>query len=124
MMKPTSPFILSLLLFQFPFIFASTQLEESSSSLLSDNGKLTAVEKLPAPAGCKKLPSDSDWPSEDVVQAELPGWEPAMPDGKMKHPDYIYEVKSVASAQRAVRFAAKHNIRLSIINSGHDFLGR
>jgi hypothetical protein len=47
-----------------------------------------------------------------------------MPDGDKKHPDYIYEVKTVSSVQRAVRFVAKHNIRLSIINTGHDFLGR
>jgi hypothetical protein len=80
--------------------------------------------KLPAPVGCKKLPQDADWPSPDVVKSELPGWEAPMPDGDKKHPDYIYEVKTVSSVQRAVRFVAKHNIRLSIINTGHDFLGR
>jgi hypothetical protein len=89
------------------------------------SGRLdTQAEKLPAPAGCKKLPADADWPSPDVVNSELPGWEAPMPDGIKKHPNYVYDVKTVASVQRAVRFVAKHNIRLSIINTGHDFLGR
>ena len=80
--------------------------------------------KLPAPASCKRLPIDADWPSPEVVDEELPGWEMPMPDGIKKHPDYTYEVKRVASVQRAVRFVTKYNMRLSIINSGHDFLGR
>jgi hypothetical protein len=82
------------------------------------------INKLPAPAGCKKLPIDADWPSPDIVNKELPGWEKPEADGMKKHPDYIYEVKTIASVQRAVRFVTKHNIRLSIISSGHDFLGR
>ncbi|KAG0031158.1 hypothetical protein BGZ82_007101, partial [Podila clonocystis] len=38
----------------------------------------------------------------------------------------IYTVKatSVADVQEAIRFAYKHNIRLTIKNTGHDFLGR
>jgi hypothetical protein len=80
--------------------------------------------KVAAPKNCIKLPIDADWPSHDVLNAELNGWEPRMEGQSFKHPDYTYEVKSVASVQRAVRFAAKHNIRISILNSGHDFLGR
>jgi hypothetical protein len=80
--------------------------------------------KLPAPAGCKKLPSDADWPSNEVLNAELKGWEPRVANQSLKHPDWIYEVKTVANVQRAVKFAAKHNVRISILNSGHDFLGR
>jgi hypothetical protein len=82
------------------------------------------IVRVPAPSNCKRLPIDSDWPSVEVLNAELPGWEPWMPNQKLKHPDYIYDVKTVASVQKAVRFAAKYNIRISIINSGHDFLGR
>jgi hypothetical protein len=112
MMAQPLRLILSLLLLQSASVF---------SAPLDD---LTAVQKLPAPVGCKKLPIDADWPSPDVVKEELPGAEEPMPDGVKKHPNYIYEVRTVASVQRAVRFVAKHNVRLSIINSGHDFLGR
>jgi hypothetical protein len=86
--------------------------------------QVPVAQKIPAPAGCKKLPIDSDWPSLDVVNAELPGWEKMMPDGDHKHPDYLYEVKTVKSVQRAVNFCAKHNVRLAIFNTGHDFIGR
>jgi hypothetical protein len=122
-MELTSRLILSLLSLQLSFVYAFQELGDSHSFLTGKEG-LSNVEKLAAPVGCKKLSTDTDWPSADVVDAELPGWEAPMPDGKMKHPDYIYEAKSVASVQRAVRFVTKHNIRLSIINSGHDFLGR
>jgi hypothetical protein len=77
-----------------------------------------------APEGCKKLPSDSDWPTKAIWDAELKGWEPIHARGRGRHPQVMYEVKTVASVQRAVRFAAKYNVRLSIVNSGHDFLGR
>ena len=82
------------------------------------------VAKLPAPPGCKKLPTDADWPTNGVLDEELKGWEPRLRNQTLKHPDWIYEVKTVASVQRAVKFASKHNVRISILNSGHDFLGR
>ncbi|KAI0371891.1 FAD-binding domain-containing protein [Pilatotrama ljubarskyi] len=34
------------------------------------------------------------------------------------------EARSVADIQAAVRFAARHNLRLVVKNTGHDFLGR
>ena len=122
-MAPTIQFILSLLTLQSTLALAAPQHGDAHSlpTIVIDP---TTAQKLQAPAGCKKLPKDSDWPAPDVVNRELPGWEAPMPDGNMKHPDYVYEVKTVASTQRAVKFAAKHNVRLSIINSGHDFLGR
>ncbi|KAF2422409.1 FAD-binding domain-containing protein [Tothia fuscella] len=116
-------FTLSLLLLQLSLVVASPQ-RGDSHTLLPRKSEPKIASKLPAPAGCKKLSTDADWPSVEVVNADLPGWEPSMPDGKMKHPDYVYEAKTVASVQRAVRFAAKHNLRLSIFNTGHDFLGR
>jgi hypothetical protein len=79
--------------------------------------------KLPAPSNCRKLPIDADWPSEEVWKSELKGADPVMQQ-KLKHPNYIYEATRVEHVQNAVKFAAKHNVRLSIINSGHDFLGR
>jgi hypothetical protein len=123
MMEVASRLVLSLLLIQSVFVLASPQLEVSHIRQ-SELDEVSTVQRLPAPAACKKLKTDADWPSIDVINAELPGWEEPMPDGKKKHPDYIYEAKSVASVQRAVKFAAKHNVRLSIINSGHDFMGK
>jgi hypothetical protein len=79
----------------------------------------------PAPANCRKVSTDSDWPDREVWQKELDGVEVLMPiSKKQKHPDYIFQANKVQGVQRAVNFAAKHNVRLSIINSGHDFLGR
>jgi hypothetical protein len=123
MMAPTLRLVLSLLAIQSASVLAAPQHGDAHSSPSANVGQ-TVAQKLPAPAGCKKLPADADWPAPDVVNKELPGWEAPMPDGNQKHPDYVYEVKTVASTQRAVKFAAKHNVRLSIINSGHDFLGR
>jgi hypothetical protein len=82
--------------------------------------------KLPAPDGCKKLKTDSDWPAKEVWDAELPGWEPTAKDANpdFMHPDVVYIAKTRDRVIRAVKFTAKHNVRLSIVNSGHDFLAR
>jgi hypothetical protein len=85
---------------------------------------VSSAKKAPAPDGCKKLSTDADWPSKEVWDAELPGWENSMADPGMKHPDVVYEVKTKGSVAKAVKFVAKHNVRLSILNSGHDFLAR
>jgi hypothetical protein len=122
-MAPKSALKLSLLLLQLNFGFVVSQ-HGASHSVTSEKAEPVTIQRLPAPVGCNKLSSDADWPSLDVVNKELPGWEKPEKDGNKKHPDYIYEVKTVASVQRAVKFATKHKIRLSIINSGHDFLGR
>jgi hypothetical protein len=79
----------------------------------------TVQMKSPAPSGCKKLSTDSDWPADQVWKAELTGIEPREPNQKLKHPDWTYEAKTVEHVQKAVRFAAKHNVRLSIFNTGH-----
>lgn len=122
-MASTRQFVLSALLLCFSTALASPQhggMHEVSSSV----AQKPVAEKVPAPPGCKKLPVDADWPSMNVVNTELPGWEKMMADGDHKHPDYLYEVKTVKSVQRAVNFCAKHNVRLAIFNTGHDFIGR
>jgi FAD/FMN-containing dehydrogenase len=93
---------------------------------LPANATATAVPSIPnsiASPKCKKLPIDADWPSPEEWKRELPGIETIMPQ-KLKHPQYTYEVTKVEQVQRAVKFVTKHNIRLSIYNSGHDFIGR
>jgi hypothetical protein len=80
--------------------------------------------RLPAPSNCKKLPIDSDWPSEETWKTELQGSTKRGPQKKWTTPDYTYLGNTVAKIQTAVKFAAKHSVRLSILSSGHDFIGR
>jgi heat shock protein HslJ len=78
-----------------------------------------------APPGCKKLPKDADWPAETVWKAELPGVMARGPQiANATLPDYSYQARTVEQVQKAVKFVAENNIRLSILNSGHDFIGR
>jgi hypothetical protein len=84
----------------------------------------TVQAKSPAPSNCRKLSTDSDWPTDDVWKSELPGIEKVEPNQKAKHPDWNYDAKTVQHVQKAVKFAAKHNVRLTIINTGHDFMNR
>jgi hypothetical protein len=120
-MAPISRLAICSLLVQLPFVFTQHGASHSTPAVTKES---PSINKLPAPVGCKKLPIDADWPSPETVNKELAGWEKPEKDGTKKHPDYVYEVKTVASVQRAVKFVTKHNIRLSIISSGHDFLGR
>ncbi|KAE9984621.1 hypothetical protein EG328_008455 [Venturia inaequalis] len=76
-------------------------------------------------ADCKVTATDAAWPKEDV-------WKEAMPKvaarGNLKAgvtaPDYKVVATNSQEVIQAVKFAAEHNVRLSILNSGYDFLGR
>jgi FAD/FMN-containing dehydrogenase len=71
-----------------------------------------------APTGCLKLPTDSDWPAPEVWTAQLPGIIPRKErDGDQ--PNYRIRPKNAAEVQKAVKFAKDHNIRLSVLVSGH-----
>lgn len=86
---------------------------------------IPAVPAKPAPAGCKVLPVDLEWPAKAAWQAKVPSAVTlAEAKDKLKHPDYRVDAKTPEDVVTAVKFAADHNIRLSILNSGHDFLGR
>jgi hypothetical protein len=41
-----------------------------------------------------------------------------------KYPDFAVAVENAEDVSKTLRFAAKHNIRVTIKNTGHDFLGR
>jgi FAD/FMN-containing dehydrogenase len=95
-----------------------------TSILLVALAQLTVGLQTLTPPGCKKLSTDADWP----ISAE---WKAAMPEVEVykqttgsKHPDYVLRAESYKDVQAAVQFCAKNNIRLVIITSGHDFLGR
>jgi hypothetical protein len=75
-----------------------------------------------APEGCKKLLCDKGFPEEHVFRDTFPGVYK-----KLKGtygPDYMLQVKTVEDVKKGVNFARKHNIRLTVISTGHDFLGR
>lgn len=71
-------------------------------------------------ADCKVTATDAAWPTEDV-------WKKAMPKvavrGNLKAgvtaPDYKVMATNSQEVIQAVKFAAEHNVRLSILNSGH-----
>src|SRR5690242_6523164 len=74
------------------------------------------------PVGCKKLNTDIDWPSLAEWQAELPNVVPAtkLADQWGSLPDYRLQAKSIEDVQAAVRFTKKHDIRLTVLTTGHD----
>jgi hypothetical protein len=80
------------------------------------------VPALPsAPEGCRKLNTDSDWPSSQVWNQALPR---ASRTGGPALPDYRFRARTAADVEKAVKFAADNNLRITIITAGHDYLGR
>lgn len=76
------------------------------------------------PEGCKVLSSDSNWPAPDEWTSALAGVTPREANPEVTRPDYHLAVEDFASVQAAINFTAENNIRLTLVNSGHDFLGR
>ncbi|KAF9871879.1 hypothetical protein CkaCkLH20_10511 [Colletotrichum karsti] len=76
-------------------------------------------------AKCRKLPTDSDWPSSDIWQAALPGVIPITDNSTTGSlPNYRFRAHSIEDVQAAVRFAAEQNVRITVVTTGHDQLGR
>lgn len=74
---------------------------------------------------CRKLPKDPDWPSPEIWDAALPGVIPIQQNATTGPlPNYRFRAQSAEDVQAAVRFATEHNVRLSVITTGHDQLGR
>ncbi|EXK25037.1 hypothetical protein FOMG_18279 [Fusarium oxysporum f. sp. melonis 26406] len=77
------------------------------------------------PIGCLKLSTDHDWPSPKVWEDAIPGV--IRQNGSDTYgglPNYRIRAESTSDIQAAVRFASKYNVRLSVITTGHDQLGR
>ncbi|VUC37252.1 unnamed protein product [Clonostachys rosea] len=78
-----------------------------------------------ATKACRKLPTDPDWPRPEVWEAELAGVIPIKDNATTGPlPDYRLRARSIEDVQSAVRFATDHNIRLAVVTTGHDQLGR
>jgi hypothetical protein len=76
---------------------------------------------------CRLLPGDAKWPAPYVWKNVLPGvvaLEKNKEDNSTRRPDYQLTATATEQVQAAVKFTAKNNIRLTILNSGVDFLGR
>lgn len=77
---------------------------------------------MPAgPNACKILDSDWAWPATSLWQRAMPEVEKVAVKGEKKRPNMRLNATSVDGVLAAVKFAASNNIRLSILNSGHDF---
>ncbi|KAF1810030.1 FAD-binding domain-containing protein [Eremomyces bilateralis CBS 781.70] len=75
-----------------------------------------------APAGCKLLASDAGFPSNETVKAALPN--AIFKQWGTKGPDWVVQAKTVQDVQAGVNFSAQHNVRLTVITKGHDFMAR
>ena len=94
-------------------------------ALLSNLCNGTILNTTITPPGCRKLNIDIGWPSREVWEKSLPGIIPTPgSDDYGPLPDYRLQVKTVPDVQNAVRFAVRHNIRLTVLTTGHDQLGR
>ncbi|KAF2428253.1 FAD-binding domain-containing protein [Tothia fuscella] len=82
--------------------------------------------KTTTPAGCRKVDTDVDWPAAAEWTKVLPEIAPRAKNlaKGVYRPDYKVQAESVKDVQTAVKFAAQNNIRLTLITTGHDFLGR
>jgi hypothetical protein len=77
------------------------------------------------PVGCRAVKSDTNWPAEAVWLQELPEAFVTRPrPGNASVTDFTYIARNASAVQAAVKFATKYNVRLTITNSGTDFLGR
>lgn len=92
------------------------------SWLALDAAIVYAARALP---GCRRLPSDADWPTLQEWREAIPGVETQNnADSLGPLPDYRIRAKCYQDVQAAVRFAASKEVRVSVMTTGHDQLGR
>jgi hypothetical protein len=73
------------------------------------------------PAGCRKLATDVDWPSEGdwkQVLPEITARSKTLAKGVYR-PDYKVQAESIKDVQEAIKFCVKNNVRLTVINTGY-----
>lgn len=88
--------------------------------------KAAGPQKIKTPPGCKALANDVDWPTEAEWKKTFPNLvlRPKNLAQGVGRPDYKVRARTYEDVVATVKFAAEKNIRLSVITSGHDFLGR
>jgi hypothetical protein len=86
----------------------------SSQAVQATPGKTTT------PAGCRKLSTDEDWPTDTEwkkVLPEISARSKTLAKGVYR-PDYKVQAESIKDVQAAVKFCAQNNLRLTIIDTG------
>lgn len=73
---------------------------------------------------CKTIAGDTAWPPKSEWRKAMPEIETQKSKGNWKQPNYRLDATTVDEVIAAVNFTREHGIRLSIIASGHDFVGR
>jgi hypothetical protein len=84
--------------------------------------KVLTPNSTDTPAGCKRLASDRGWPTDQVWRSSLSGVFKKLRGTEAS--DWFFQAKTVADVQKAFAFVREHNVRLTVISSGHDFIGR
>jgi hypothetical protein len=84
--------------------------------------KILTPNSTNTPPGCKKLASDRGWPTDPVWRSALAGAFKKLRG--TEGADWFFQAKSVADVQKAFAFVRENNVRLTVISTGHDFLGR
>jgi len=84
--------------------------------------KILTPNSSTAPQGCKLLASDKGFPSAEIIKQKLP--KAAFKEPGTLGPDWVLRATQVSDVQDAVNFAREHNVRLTILTTGHDFGGR
>jgi FAD/FMN-containing dehydrogenase len=85
------------------------------------NGLVAAKDVGRATSEYQKLNTDSDWPLPETWRTSFPGIILKESKARGAAPDYRIRVRNTADVIKAVHFANQHNIRLSVIATGHDF---
>jgi hypothetical protein len=102
--------------------FLATGSLQHTAILPPNPDKVLRANSSETPEGCKKLASDKGWPADNVWRAALPGAFKKLKGTEA--PDWMFQASSISDVQKAIKFAKEHNVRLTVISTGHDFLGR
>lgn len=98
-----------------------TNIDGTKSTPLRANSKHRQSDEE---ALCKTTVGDEYWPKHSVWMEVFPTIVEIPLTGNEAHPNYYLEAESALDVQNAVAFCNEKNIRLSIISSGLDYLGR
>jgi FAD binding domain-containing protein/berberine-like enzyme len=84
----------------------------------------TVAKGVQGPVECKVISGDPVWPAPAIWSQELPGVKEQKSSQRTKHANYRFDINSIDQVVAAINFTKKYKVRLSILNSGHDFHGR
>jgi hypothetical protein len=87
-----------------------------------------------SPAACTVVTTqwtDGIFHANDPISGDFPNWNndsclpsPQAPCSGLGYPIYVVNASCAEHVSLGINFARKHNIRLNVKGSGHDYLGR